>query len=222
MFISLFYYLGLISCNGQVKKLNPNEIELIQIINLDRENAEKIKNLSTGNFEESKGSEDRNMLFENIDELKNYEIPKAIKITAESQNSDEIIKSFKNILKEKKLILYRSGTTEGGQKTIITILKSENKFEPLYFEATNGVNYDIQTPKIVERLKLWDSLYGIELNGVGFDFVDAQIQNLPKDINKFSKEMYEFCPDIVDQGVGSVDALTKSIKDSRHFFLWWD
>ncbi len=37
-----------------------------------------------------------------------------------------------------------------------------------------------------------------------------------------AERMYEFCPDIVDQGVGDVDALAESLAESDHLFFWWD
>lgn len=38
----------------------------------------------------------------------------------------------------------------------------------------------------------------------------------------FSEEVYEFCPDIVDQGVGDMKKLKDSIKVNKELFLWWD
>jgi hypothetical protein len=34
--------------------------------------------------------------------------------------------------------------------------------------------------------------------------------------------MYEFCPDIVGQGVGSVAGLAKELNKSQKFYFWWD
>ena len=219
----LFFFLALISCE-QTKKLNTDETKLIQEINLDQEIAEKIKGLSTGVFEVSKGNKDRDILFEDFQNLKNYSknLPKAIKIKATAENASRIVKRFKQVLKDKKLIVYKSAENHGNQDDIITILQSDNKFEALIFEATNGVNYDIHTQLIIDRLKDWDSKYGIELDGVGGDFVSGEFKNKPTDIPKFTKEMYDFCPDIVEQGVGSIKGLENTLKESNQFFLWWD
>ena len=222
--ISFLSFLGLISCNGQSKKLSNEESKIIQIINLNNEIAEKIKQNSTGNFEVAKGFDDREMLYENIESLKNYSknLPKAIKIKAKAENATQIVKNFKDELKSQNLIIYKSVENYGNEDDVVTIIKSENKFEPLYFEGTNAVNYDINTPQIVEKLKLWDSKYGVEIYGASFDLVSGEFKNQPNDIKKFASEMYEFCPDIVDQGVGSLDELINTLKESKQFFLWWD
>jgi hypothetical protein len=41
-------------------------------------------------------------------------------------------------------------------------------------------------------------------------------------IETFCKDLYKFCPDIVDQGVGSVAALEIVIEIAQEVFLWWD
>ena len=222
IFLSLFCFLGIISCNGQ--KLNQEEKKITAEIGLPEEIALKIKNNSTGNFETNKGYQDRDLIYENIETLKDYSknMPKALKIKAKAQNATKIVADFRDILKEKNIIIYKSAENYGNDDDVVTLLKSENKFEPLLFEGTNAVNYDIYTPQIIEKLKLWDSLYGIKLNGVGMDFISGEFKNKPKDIKKFAKEMYEFCPDIVDQGVGDIEGLEKTLKENNEFFLWWD
>jgi len=41
-------------------------------------------------------------------------------------------------------------------------------------------------------------------------------------LKSLSHEMYEFCPDVVDQGAGSVEELERGIKLTNSFYLWWD
>lgn len=222
IFLSLICLLGFNSCNEQ--ELSKDELNLVNQINLDQETALNIKKNYTGNFEKSIGFADRDMLFEGIESLKDYSknLPKAIKIKAKANDATNTIKNLSDKLKSKNLIIYKSEENYGTGDDVITILQSENKFEPLLFEGSNAVNYDINTLQIIERLKLWDSFYGIKLYGVGFDHLSGEFTTKPKNIKKFAKEMYDFCPDIVDQGVGDIDKLEKTFKDSNDFFLWWD
>ena len=37
-----------------------------------------------------------------------------------------------------------------------------------------------------------------------------------------ARRMYRFCPDIVDQGTGTVAALAKELEQTNELFLWWD
>ena len=104
----------------------------------------------------------------------------------------------------------------------IGILKSNDKYDSLRFMLTNGTNYDLDTDDVIGKLKEWDSLYKINLVCVGSDFVEIKLDNPPEDINNFAKEVYQFCPDSVDQGVGSLEALADEIKNTSRVFLWWD
>ena len=41
-----------------------------------------------------------------------------------------------------------------------------------------------------------------------------------KDPRALAERMYRFCPDIVDQGVGPVDALAKELQKQK-LYCWW-
>ena len=34
--------------------------------------------------------------------------------------------------------------------------------------------------------------------------------------------MYAFCPDIVDQGAGTIEDLTSDLERRNDFYFWWD
>lgn len=42
------------------------------------------------------------------------------------------------------------------------------------------------------------------------------------DPKALAKRMYAFCPDIVDQGCGTVGRLAKELVKTQRFFFWWD
>jgi len=44
-----------------------------------------------------------------------------------------------------------------------------------------------------------------------------------EDLDSFAKDLYSFCPDVVDQGAGSHEALVQALKQSNgDVTLWWD
>ncbi len=75
---------------------------------------------------------------------------------------------------------------------------------------------------VIARLKKWDAEFGLVLSGVGFDWMEAQFQRQPANMLEFAKEVYAFCPDVVDQGTETVEALAKEMKRTNTLFLWWD
>lgn len=89
-----------------------------------------------------------------------------------------------------------------------------NKFDIITEQGTNGINCDITTKDIVEKLKKWDSLYGVTIDAVAHDRFELRLNSLPSDMESFAKEVYAFCPDIVDQGFGCLDEMVEMMEES--------
>ncbi len=53
------------------------------------------------------------------------------------------------------------------------------------------------------------------------DTVVFGLVNVPRDLAAFAEDLYKFCPDIVDQGAGSIEALQENVAGGR-VLLWWD
>jgi len=75
---------------------------------------------------------------------------------------------------------------------------------------------------VIEQYRQWEKQYDLKLVGAGQDWLEAEIRNPPKDWLAFANEVYEFCPDIVDQGTGDVASLAEEMKRSGVVYLWWD
>ncbi|MDQ0230125.1 hypothetical protein J2S19_001377 [Metabacillus malikii] len=43
-----------------------------------------------------------------------------------------------------------------------------------------------------------------------------------EEFTTLAHEMYDFCPDIVDQGTGSIENLIEELIETENLFLWWD
>jgi hypothetical protein len=110
----------------------------------------------------------------------------------------------------------------GGKPDNVSIMKVSGFPEVLQVMGTNGWNYDISPEMVIKKLKEWDNRFGLILIGAGFDWFEAEFQRTPQDMMGFAKEVYEFCPDVVDQGTGTVEALASEMRDSNTVYLWWD
>lgn len=103
----------------------------------------------------------------------------------------------------------------------IAVLKA-NDHEYLALVRTDAINYDMEHEAVMERYRQWEKQYDLKLVGAGQDWLEAEIRNPPTDWLAFANEVYEFCPDIVDQGTGDVASLAAEMKRSRTLYLWWD
>jgi hypothetical protein len=97
-----------------------------------------------------------------------------------------------------------------------------SQFDILRIAASDAVNFNKGTEDLIKQLQAWDSAHGIDLFQAETDTVQFRLLRIPSDLKKFAEDVYEFCPDIVDQGVGSVDQLAKDIGAGGKVLLWWD
>jgi hypothetical protein len=98
----------------------------------------------------------------------------------------------------------------------------KNQFDILRLARTDAANYDKTTEDIIQKLSVYDADYGIVIFGATTDTVRFVLTALPEDMMAFANDVYDFCPDIVDQGVGSVQGLADEIARYQALTLWWD
>lgn len=111
---------------------------------------------------------------------------------------------------------YGSGPDE------IAILKSRDPIAYLQVIPINGTNYDIDHDQIIAKYREWEPRLGLELTGAGGDWLSAEITRDPADWDEFAKEVYAFCPDVVEQGTNDVPSLARAMRERKTLFLWWD
>lgn len=111
-----------------------------------------------------------------------------------------------------------------GKKSRVGIIKGMDQFDILKTQQTNGDNYDISNEDVISKLREWHQKYPFTIVGADHDWVEAIFREYPasKDIKIFAKEMYKFCPDIVDQGAGTIAGLIEELNETRRLYLWWD
>lgn len=124
----------------------------------------------------------------------------------------------------------------------IILIKGSSQYDILTIQLTNGTNYDLSNRDIVQRLQKWENICCFQILGADFDWVELQFENLPSDLNTFAEEIYQFCPDTLEQGyVGESlteeanwEDLEKALEEqtptdlaqyllrTKNLFLWWD
>lgn len=133
---------------------------------------------------------------------------------------------FDFVLKEKenfKAMGYLLFVFEDDQsKKYLTSIKGQDELDIVRWRQTNGINHDKENKDIVEKLKTWKQQNDFVILGVSMDWLQFQFKTMPADIDSFANEVYEFCPDIVDQGAGDIPTLISEIKRMKGLYLWWD
>jgi len=104
----------------------------------------------------------------------------------------------------------------------IAIIKAADQYEAIKMVATAGINYDIKTKDIIEKIRKWDAEVGLLISVIDYNRIGGSIQTKPKDLKKLTKEISEFCPDVIDKGYGSLKKMRKDYKERQYFWLWWE
>jgi len=71
-------------------------------------------------------------------------------------------------------------------------------------QQTSAPNFDLDTNAIVAELKRWKTLCSFRVTEAEGDRATIEFDTLPRDMDSFVKDLYRFCPDLVDQGTGCV------------------
>jgi len=129
---------------------------------------------------------------------------------------------------------------------------NNDAFELIRKAETGAPNFDMDTQAIIARLQQWQALCKFRINRAEGDTIEINFDTLPADMDAFVKDLYDFCPDLVDQGTGCVaemieemdevppamqklvegidfadenyglEILKREIQSKKSLQLWWD
>lgn len=109
----------------------------------------------------------------------------------------------------------------GNNPDRVGLLPTTDKYAVMAAMDTNGDNYEIGTAGVIAWMKDLEHEQPYVLTGIGFDYMEGYFIDPVKDPQDLARRMYQFCPDIVDQGVGSVRKLVSELGKGDIYF-WWD
>ncbi len=77
----------------------------------------------------------------------------------------------------------------------------------------------------VAQVRAWQERYGAELVVGANDTLEFFVSRPPRTREaaiELALEQFWYCADIVDQGVGTIEALANELLDAPRWFFWWD
>jgi hypothetical protein len=165
---------------------------------------------------------------EHIQRLTGYDendyqvVANGISVDVPADRSGLILTKLRSRLKPLHYMAFVVAMNDGLKQETIGVIKGADPYDILRIMQTNGEEYDILNEDVVERLKDWEKTFAFDIIGADNDWVEIEFKTLPKNLSAFAEEVYDFCPDAVDQGPGSVNGLVKEMQTTRRLFLWWD
>ena len=194
-------------------KLTNQELKLVNSLGYERSLVEEIKSAAKNKIVQIPKI---NEYGEVLDEKDNGI---SAKITDEDRALNFVIENKEKYNKKGyNLFLF----DDDNNQKFLTIVKNKTDFEILKWRQTNGINYEIDNQKVIAKLTEWKAKYDFMLLGCGMDWLQVKFISETPNFAEFSKEVYEFCPDAVDQGAGDLEKLAEEMKRMNGVFLWWD
>ncbi|AHE53039.1 DUF4253 domain-containing protein [Sphingomonas sanxanigenens] len=77
----------------------------------------------------------------------------------------------------------------------------------------------------VAALRRWHERYGAELIGINGDVMNLRAARPPAQraaAMTLAREVYAYCPDIVEQGTGDIAPLAAAMMANSWWYFWWD
>jgi hypothetical protein len=109
---------------------------------------------------------------------------------------------------------------KGGAELVVA--EGATQFDILRVARSDAVNFNMGTEDLIQKLQSYDEAFGINILQAETDTIQFDLVGNPEDFSAFCQDLYRFCPDIVDQGVGTVEAMEEGIMVTGRVFLWWD
>lgn len=107
----------------------------------------------------------------------------------------------------------------------IAKVPTDKPYEVLAYLPIGGFNNCPPTKAHLAIAKKWYEKYGAVPCAVSHDIVQYYLADPVKDdaaLEELKREQYIYCNDVVDQGVGSLENLKRSLDGSSIWFFWWD
>jgi len=145
-----------------------------------------------------------------------------IAISVPWNRSDQVLWSLREKLKPHKYMAFQIEINSALKVDRIGIIKGSDQYEILRIMHTNGDEDDVSHEDVIAKLKLWEKRIRFEIVGAENDWVEIEFRTIPQDLKAFAEDVYEFSPDTVDEGTGSLAELVKDISATKRMVLWWN
>jgi hypothetical protein len=192
--------------------LSPYAEELARIIKFDRQVLIMVKEITQERIQRLIG----------FDEDGFQIIAPGIAVAVPEEKTEHILAELRKKLVPLKYLPFVVEINEGLKIDKIGIIKGTDQYEILRIMQTAGDEYDITNEEVIDQLKEWEMTSTFEIIGADSDWVEIEFKMLPKDLNAFAEEVYDFSPDTIDEGPGSIDGLIKELIGTRKLFLSWE
>ena len=115
------------------------------------------------------------------------------------------------------------GSHTGDKPHELAIFPTTDPYQAIAAVGCDGSNYEVGSGNIVDWFKKREKEgLPVTLLLLDRDLVTGRFPIPIANPKKLATQMYDLCPDCVEQGLGTLEALEEALSESGDFTLWWD
>jgi hypothetical protein len=149
---------------------------------------------------------------------------KGITIGIKNADSYNTIFSLKDEFKKKgyTIFMLENNNSVNDKPDRVGIFKTTDNYKILRDIKTSAFNYDIDNDSLIHIIERWDKDLDLELIGASGDYCEFLINKDPQNWRELAQQIYNICPDVVNQGTGYLVVYKNEMMKNKRLYLWWD
>jgi len=158
------------------------------------------------------------------DSVGDSRVTEGFAVSVPSAWADRLVAMAQPRFLEKGFYLFRAEQHfgSGRRSDRVALFPRRDRYEILRLMGTNGWNYGVGPDSIIAWLRALERDHPFVLTGMGFDWVEGRFGAPIRDADALARRFQALCPDIVDQGTETVEALARELVQSQRLYCWWD
>jgi Domain of unknown function (DUF4253) len=112
------------------------------------------------------------------------------------------------------------------RRTRIGLVEAADGFEvPALLSWAGAASYELDGSHHLAVLRYWNQRHGAELVAMASDVLELAVRRPPREsaeVARVALEQYLYCPDLVEQGANTLDALASEHVVRHSWVFWWD
>lgn len=160
------------------------------------------------------------------DGLSGARVRDAVSVPAGKRRADALVAAAQPLFLARGFVIFRTQAFSGvhGESEAVALFPSRDPVDAVLKMNTNGDNYGIGTPRVAAWLREVRRDHPLTVVAAEFDDVEARFQRplTADEASALAGRVARFCPDVVSQGTGSVEALAREMRRTRTLYCWWD
>lgn len=136
---------------------------------------------------------------------------------------DELVTDLQPAAAAARASVVSGGAPHGcGDGHFLLLFPTADPFAVIARMNVRGNEAELTTAQILAWLRELHRQEPFQLREVRFDTVGVQFARPVRDPAGWAPRMYEFCPDLVDQGFGTLRKLETHLRKETRLTFWWD